>query len=724
MPAMPPSAGDLYRFGEFELDPCTRTCLRKGTPLVVTPKAFEVLAYLVANPGRVVTKAELLKAVWPDSFVEESNLAQHISWLRKALGDRSDLIDTVPGRGYQFATVVQVISPSDASLPEQSAGTLVQGVREHTRVVIEESLVLPHAGRATQASTRAWPYYALVVVIVSVLAAVVWAGWKSRRSVTAAEFDKIVVADFENLTDDPVFDRSLSTALATSLDQSSVTSVYSRGRMRETLVRMEKADVGHIDETLALEIAEREGIKAVIVPTIAEVGGSYRLSARIRAVASGKDIKTEVSAAESKQKVLDAVDELAANLRRDLGDSIQKISESKPLAAATTSSLEALKQYSLGVEKRNAGQVQEAKTMFENALRIDPNFTAAMGQLGNLHVTLAGNSVPTFDAQVGRSLLSQAVLHVSSLTDRERYVILAYHAQWVENDREKAAGYYKALLAIHPGDAAAYSSLAWDYSLLGRYDESIAAAKESIRVDPRFLPGYLNLAAVQLYQLGDAKSALETCQEGLQVDSHWAFGHDCVGWALLGKGEWAQAEAALEKAVMFNPQSTLSRYRLSHAQRLQGHYEQALRALEPILKIDPSDPSPWYGMGVIYEAMGDQQKARETFERYRQEIEARWKKNPKDANTAFSLADAFARLGQFESAMSWAHKGMALDPSKHDFYADVLALNHRKHEAIEQLQLAIQNGYRWYIFIKIDPDLQSLHGEPEFEKLLAERIKT
>src|SRR5579863_9658878 len=185
MPAMPPSAGDLYRFGEFELDPCTRTCLRKGTPLVVTPKAFEVLAYLVANPGRVVTKTELLKAVWPDSFVEESNLAQHITWLRKALGDRSDLIDTVPGRGYQFATVVQVISPADASLPEQPAGALVQGVREHTRVVIEESLVLPVAEKPTQASTRAWPYYALVIVIVivGVLAAVVWAGWKSRQPV-------------------------------------------------------------------------------------------------------------------------------------------------------------------------------------------------------------------------------------------------------------------------------------------------------------------------------------------------------------------------------------------------------------------------------------------------------------------------------------------------------------------------------------------------------------
>ena len=719
---MPLSSGHLYCFGEFQLDPCRRTFLRNGATLGVTPKAFEVLAYLVANPGRVVTKAEMLKAVWPDSFVEESNLAQHISWLRKALGDHSDLIDTIPGRGYQFASAVQIVSPADSSPPEETAETLLRGAREPTRVVIEESLVLPPARKTTRVSARAWQYH--VLVIAGVVAAVVWMGLKWRRPLTPPQFDKVVVADFENQTGDPVFDRSLTTALTTSLDQSSVTNVYAPGRMKETLVRMEKADVAHIDETLALEIAEREGIKVVIVPTVSELGGSYRLSARIRAVASGKDMKTEVSGANSKQKVLDAVDELAANLRRDLGESVKNISESKPLAAATTPSLEALKQYSLGAEKRNAGQVQEAKTMFENALRIDTGFTAAMGELGSLHVVQAASGLPQFDAQVGKHLLSQAVEHVSNLTDKERYVILAWHAQWVENDLEKAAGYYKALLAIHPENAPVYSNLSWDYGLMGRYDESMAAARDSIRVDPRFLPGYLNLAAVQLYELGDAKAALETCRQGLHVDSHWAWGYDCTGWALLGKGEWTQAETAFEKAVMFNPQSTLSRYRLSHALRLQGQYEHALQALEPILKIDPSDASPWYGMGVIYEAMGDKKKARENFARFRREMEIRWKKDPKDANTAFGLADSLSRLGQPESAMSWARKGIALDPGKRVEYAGFLSLNHRKREAIEQLQMAIQNGYRWYIFMKIDPDLEVLHGEPEFEKLLAETIKT
>ena len=101
-----PQSG-LYRFEEFELDPLRRTVARAGTPVAVSPKAFEVLCYLVKNPARVVTKEELLTAVWPESFVEEGNLAQHISALRKALTDKADCIVTVPGRGYQFTAQVE-----------------------------------------------------------------------------------------------------------------------------------------------------------------------------------------------------------------------------------------------------------------------------------------------------------------------------------------------------------------------------------------------------------------------------------------------------------------------------------------------------------------------------------------------------------------------------------------------------------------------------------------
>src|ERR1700735_1318521 len=125
MAAMSLSFKDLYRFDEFELDPSRRTFVRGGTPVLISPKAFEVLAYLVSTPGRVVTKEELLRAVWPDSFVEESNLAQHISSLRKALADRSNYIVTLPGRGYQFTAKVQTRASADWLAEKQPGDILV-----------------------------------------------------------------------------------------------------------------------------------------------------------------------------------------------------------------------------------------------------------------------------------------------------------------------------------------------------------------------------------------------------------------------------------------------------------------------------------------------------------------------------------------------------------------------------------------------------------------------
>ncbi|MGP8226997.1 MAG: winged helix-turn-helix domain-containing protein [Terracidiphilus sp.] len=138
------SMNGLYRFDEFELDPARRTLLRNGSPVALTPKAFDVLAYLVLNPGRVVTKDELLKSIWPDSFVEEGNLAQYISALRKALGDNSRLIATVPSRGYQFVAQVYAVEVetgiSAAALPEARVGDIfVQRVRERTRIVYDDA---------------------------------------------------------------------------------------------------------------------------------------------------------------------------------------------------------------------------------------------------------------------------------------------------------------------------------------------------------------------------------------------------------------------------------------------------------------------------------------------------------------------------------------------------------------------------------------------------------
>jgi DNA-binding winged helix-turn-helix (wHTH) protein len=138
------SFAGLYRFEEFELDLSRRTLVRDGALLPLSPKVFEVLTHLVANPGRVVTKEELLKAIWPNSFVEEANLSQHIYSLRKALSDRAACIVTIPGRGYQFTAKVQAQSATElvpARLAKEIPG---QRLREGTHMFVVQS-ALPAA---------------------------------------------------------------------------------------------------------------------------------------------------------------------------------------------------------------------------------------------------------------------------------------------------------------------------------------------------------------------------------------------------------------------------------------------------------------------------------------------------------------------------------------------------------------------------------------------------
>jgi len=137
------SADEICRFDEFELDPSRRAFERNGVQVPLSPRAFDVLKYLVRNPGRVVPKEEIFKAVWPESFVEESNLTQHVSALRKALGDRSGYIATIPGRGYQFTAKVFGVPPAEIHEQTQQEEILVQRVRERTQVVIEETLSAP-----------------------------------------------------------------------------------------------------------------------------------------------------------------------------------------------------------------------------------------------------------------------------------------------------------------------------------------------------------------------------------------------------------------------------------------------------------------------------------------------------------------------------------------------------------------------------------------------------
>jgi TolB-like protein/DNA-binding winged helix-turn-helix (wHTH) protein len=192
----------LYRFGEFLLDPAKRTLSRADSPVSLTPKAFDVLLFLAQNPNRLVPKEELLQAVWGDTFVEEGNLTQYVSHLRKALADNSEdsrLIVTIARKGYQFTAAVTV---AEADTAKQGAVRIptTEGPQAHTLPKIE--------GQKAEREPRApdhWRKAAVVGASALILIIVGYKSWRHFRAAIAPSSQKIrlAVLPFANLTGDP-----------------------------------------------------------------------------------------------------------------------------------------------------------------------------------------------------------------------------------------------------------------------------------------------------------------------------------------------------------------------------------------------------------------------------------------------------------------------------------------------------------------------------------------
>ena len=194
----------FYEFGPFRVDLDKQILLRENHPVPITPKAFDTLLILVRHSREVVSKDELMKAVWPDAFVEEGNLSQHIFALRKALGDTPEerkYIVTLPGRGYRFAAEVRAVTQED----------LVIQSRSRSQITVEQTDSSPAAVLRAPAAARkvSWKY-ALPMAALALLTIAIAAGvFYAHRATGLTERDTIVLADFENKTGDPVFDDTL-----------------------------------------------------------------------------------------------------------------------------------------------------------------------------------------------------------------------------------------------------------------------------------------------------------------------------------------------------------------------------------------------------------------------------------------------------------------------------------------------------------------------------------
>jgi len=526
------------------------------------------------------------------------------------------------------------------------------------------------------------------------------------------ERDWIVISDFENVTGEEIFDHSLNTAFALSINQSTYVNVTPKKRMKETLLRMKRESTEKIDEETAREIAVREGVDICAIPSISKVGDQYILSAEIQDATSGDILKSEVLYADDQNEILNSLDKLSRRTRRNLGESRYDIySQSKPLSKVTTSSLDALKEFSLGIEDHTSMNFEMAKMHYENAIKLDSNFVAAKASLGNL-------LYERFDIEKGREWLEEAIVDIDHLTEREKYGILAFYAVNIENDFDKGIDYTLSCLDLYPDDVTARNNLGWYYQNSGYYIKAVEEYKKAIQIDPYLMLPYGGLVWIQLDKLARLDSAKLWSEKMIRHDPKNPWGYAYLASTYVGFDQLDSALLNYQKSIELNPNLIYSQYRLSYIYRILGQYDKSLEILQKIQTLNPSEIAVHYQKGIIYQLEGKEELAKGCFRTYLEMAKVWEKQFPNSPGTYTSIGAGWVRLGDKEKGMVMGQKAIELDSTFHFYFSAFLCAEGKKQEALEHLEKALQNGYRNIVWIKLNADLDVIREEPRFKNLM------
>ncbi len=498
------AAEQLYEFGPFRVDAQKETLLRGGEIVPLTPKTFQILLVLVRHNKEVVTKDDLMKKVWPDTFVEEANLSRNIFMLRKALGESPQdhrYILTVPGRGYRLAENVHLVPGRELDI--------VAANRTKVQVQVRE--------------TKPWAWVAVAVVVLVAVAAGTFPLVFPRAPILTAK-DTVVLADFTNSTGDSVFDGTLRQGMAVQLAQSPFLSLISDQRIEQTLRLMGRSADTRLTPEIAREICERTGSAVILEGSIAPLGSQYVLALRARNCRSGDTLDDEQVQAGKKEDVLHALTQMASKFRTRVGESISTVEQhDTPLAEATTSSLEALQAYSTGWRVLTSSGAMAALPFFRRAAEIDPNFAMAHASLGRIYADLDESDLSAENIGKAWRLRDRA-------SDQERFFITAAYQTLVTGNLEQAQQTCEAWAQTFPREPRAHLMLAgMVHKTRGQYESAITEARKTIALDPDFAFGYYSLAVNQSYlgRLDDAERTLRRgIARGLEIDEFLMLDYD------------------------------------------------------------------------------------------------------------------------------------------------------------------------------------------------------
>jgi len=414
----------------------------------------------------------------------------------------------------ELERIINKALEKDKALRYQSAAELKSDLRRLQRETESGRTVAYSHGRSTLRKgitpARSFPAKAwLVAAVVMVLAAagvVLYRRWQQSSQLN--DRDTVVLADFANSTGDPVFDDTLKQALSVSLGQSPFLNILSDDKVASTLQLMTRPPNTPLTAAVAREICLRSGSKAYIAGAIALLGNEYVLGLKAVKCQDGEVLAQQQVTAASKEKVLSALSAAASDIRGKMGESLATVQKfDVPLEQATTSSLEALKEYSLQYKAMSAQGTAEALRHGLRAIELDPMFAMAYWAVGGNYDSLS---------EVGQAseYFARAFQLREHTTEREKLLITSYYYQDVTGELDKAAQVYRDWIESYPRDLIAYGSLAILYLQQGEYEKSIETNQQFLQLSLDNVVAYENLAQALLaaQRFDEARKTLNDAQ--------------------------------------------------------------------------------------------------------------------------------------------------------------------------------------------------------------------
>ena len=370
------------------------------------------------------------------------------------------------------------------------------------------SAVTGAASSATVKSAARWKLIAPIAAVLILGLGI--GGWllHARRAHALAEKDTLVLADFANTTGDDVFDDTLKQALAVDLEQSPFLNILSAEKVRQTLRQMTRSPDEKLTQDVAREVCQRTASKAYLAGSIAALGTQYVIGLEAVNCASGDVLARKQVTAAGKERVLMALGQAAARVRKEVGESLASVQKfDVPLDQATTKSLEALKAHNLGRKAQYDKGSAEAIPFYKRAIELDPNFALAYDNLG---INYSNLNQPSLAADY----LKKAFDLRDRVTEREKFAITSNYYSIVTGELEKSNQAYEMWIQTYPrnyGTYGAYGNLAANYALLGQYEKAATETREALLLEPSSVVLYGNLAQfyLALNRFDEAKTTTE-----------------------------------------------------------------------------------------------------------------------------------------------------------------------------------------------------------------------